>query len=121
VTQEYGVAAARHLSDRGGEAQARCFLGRAQIRLGAFAEVGANLADAVKPAHQLGLSSVEAKAHIDLWRALKHQGQGRDAFKHAEQSLRLYRADGNRWGEAIALPPDDEHVKATALCIRPIS
>ncbi len=103
VTQESAVAAARHLSDRAGEARARCFLGRAQIRLGDFAEAGANLADAIKLAQQLGLSSVEAKAHIDLWRALKHQGHGRDAFKHAEQSLRLYRADGNRWGEAIAL------------------
>jgi DNA-binding SARP family transcriptional activator len=103
ATQNSAATAARHVGDQAGEALIRCFLGRAQIRLGAYAEASANLAESINLSQQTGNQSIEARAHIDLWRALKFQGQGRDAFVHAEQSLRLYRAAGNRWGEAIAL------------------
>jgi tetratricopeptide (TPR) repeat protein len=40
---------------------------------------------------------------MDLGRLTELQGRSLDALGHAEQSLRLYRAAGNRFGEADAL------------------
>jgi tetratricopeptide (TPR) repeat protein len=54
-------------------------------------------------ARQAGSLALQARVHMDLGRLTELQGRSLDALGHAEQSLRLYRAAGNRFGEADAL------------------
>jgi tetratricopeptide (TPR) repeat protein len=103
ATQESALAAARGLGDRAGQFQAARFLGRAQMLLGAHAEAGANLAEALELGRELGSSILQARVHVDLAVAFERQGRRRDGLGHAEQALRLFRAAGHRWGEALAI------------------
>jgi DNA-binding SARP family transcriptional activator len=103
ATQESALAAARRLGDRAGQAQARRFLGRAQMRLGAYAEAGAHLAEAAELGRQLGSSILQARVHLDLVQVFEGQGRTGDGLTHAGLALRLFRAAGHRWGEARAL------------------
>ena len=103
TTQEAALAAARHLGDRAGQAQAHHYLGQVKMRLGAYAEASTHFAEALEVGRQLGSSTTQARAHIDLGHVFELQGRSRSALSHADQSLRLYRAAGHRPGEADAL------------------
>jgi DNA-binding SARP family transcriptional activator/tetratricopeptide (TPR) repeat protein/DNA-binding XRE family transcriptional regulator len=103
ATQESALAAAWHLGDRAGQAQAHHYIGQARIRLGAYAEAGTQLTAALELGRQLGSTITEARAHLDLGRTFELQGRSGDALGHAEQALQLYRATGHRPGEANAL------------------
>ena len=103
ATQRSALAAARYTGDQTGQAQAHSFLGRAQLRLGAYDEASRHLTAALELGRLLGSGAFQARVHLEIGQALELQGSMRDALGHAEQSLRLYQAAGHRWGEAIAL------------------
>ena len=103
ATQQSALAAARDLDDQPGQAQAHRHLGRAQMRLGAYADASAHLAEALDLGRQLGSDTLQARVHLDLAWAFELQGRSRDALGDAQQSLRLHSAAGYRPGEADAL------------------
>jgi DNA-binding SARP family transcriptional activator len=103
ATQQSALAAARDLDDQVGQAQAHRHLGRAQMRLGAYADASAHLAEALDLGRQLGSDTLQARVHLDLAWAFELQGRSRHALGHAQQSLRLHRVAGHRPGEADAL------------------
>jgi DNA-binding SARP family transcriptional activator/tetratricopeptide (TPR) repeat protein len=102
-TQKCALAAARDLGDQLGQAQAHRHLGRAQIRLGAYADACAHLAEALNLGRQLGNGALQARVHLDLAWVFEVQDRHQDALRHAEQSLGLHRSGGYLPGEADAL------------------
>jgi tetratricopeptide (TPR) repeat protein len=103
AAQQTALEAARRAGDRVGQAEAHRYLAQAQIRLGAYADAAAHLAEVIAISQEVGRTTIEARAHIDLVRALEMQGRYSEGLRHAEQSLQLYRLAGHRSGEASAL------------------
>ncbi len=103
VTQRAALAAASWTQDRPAQAEAHHSLGRAHMRMGAFAQSRAHVTAALELGQQLGNGLVQARAQYNLSRICELQGSTHDALSHAEQALRLYRAARNRSGEANAL------------------
>jgi DNA-binding SARP family transcriptional activator/tetratricopeptide (TPR) repeat protein len=103
VTQGAALAAASWAQDRAAQAEAHHYLGRAHMRMGAFAESRAHVTAVLELGQQLGNGLLQARAQYNLSRICELQGSTHDALSHAEQALRLYRAARNRSGEANAL------------------
>jgi tetratricopeptide (TPR) repeat protein/transcriptional regulator with XRE-family HTH domain len=101
--EQSALAAARHLGDLTGQAQAHHHLGRVQAFRGFFAEAEAHLTVALELGQQLGSGLVQARVHHTLGWIVEKQGRIRDGLRHSEQAVCLFRAAGHRQGEAGAL------------------
>ena len=101
--QRIALAAARRAGDRAGQAHASFDLGRASLRLGAYAAARAHLRAALSTFGALGDRGGQARSHIELGRTFRAQGDLTRALDHARQALMLAEAAGNRmvWAGAL--------------------
>jgi DNA-binding SARP family transcriptional activator/DNA-binding XRE family transcriptional regulator len=103
ATQRTGLAAARHLGDRNGQAWAHRGIASALTELGDYRDAHAQLRQAMILRRRLGDRAGQAQLFGDLSHLHQRQGWLRRALRTAQQALSMYRELGDRWGEAIAL------------------
>jgi tetratricopeptide (TPR) repeat protein len=102
-TQQVARLTTSRTADREGLAQSHRGLGRAYIRVGRFAEAGAEFAAALRCFGQLGDPSGQAHVHLDLTWLCDSQERYAEAAHHGERALDLFRAIGNPHKEAYSL------------------
>jgi tetratricopeptide (TPR) repeat protein len=102
-SQETGLAAARRLGDRRGQANAHRSLGRALAWLRRYDDGHAHLTRAFTLFGELGVPADQANTQLGISWLLDQQGRHREALDHDERARELYAAAGHRSGEAIAL------------------
>ena len=103
ATQQTGLAAARRLGDRAGEARCCRGLGCAYSRMGRDQDAHAHLSQALGLFCRAGDRIGEARTHQDLSWLFDRQGRPDQALHHDRLALRLYRQEGHRAGQANAL------------------
>jgi DNA-binding SARP family transcriptional activator len=104
ITQSTALAAGRRLGDKGAQASAHTFLGRARRRIGCYDDARSSFQRALRLFRQVGDHVGQAGTHQDMAQLYAQQGHYRDALGHVTQALDLYRAAGRRsGGQAEAL------------------
>jgi tetratricopeptide (TPR) repeat protein len=108
--QQTAFAVATKLRDLAGQVLARQHLGLLSSRLGQHANADLYLHEATELAKDLDGSSLRALLGLTLSHVLQSQHRTLEALIHAAQSLRLYRAAGDRRGEMHALDAISWHL-----------
>lgn len=103
ATQHAALDAAQRLDDRPGVAAAHSELGRANARMGRYAEADRLLHRAVALFEDLGDPLGQAHCHNNLILVHERRRDFHRALGQATRALRMYRAAGNPVGEARAL------------------
>ncbi|MEP7022555.1 MAG: helix-turn-helix domain-containing protein [Actinomycetota bacterium] len=102
-TQQIAVAAAGRLGNRAAEGRALRLLANAQVQLGDLGQADQHFHAALRLCAARQDDTGQANAHLNLAVLRERQERFGDANDHALRALELYRRDGHRVGEGIAL------------------
>ena len=103
VIHTHGLAAARAVGDRGGQATALSNLSQIDLHYGEGQQAAGRLRQALALFRAAGDRAGEARVLNNLATVEAQQGRYRQAGQHHQQALRLYLAAGHQTGAARAL------------------
>jgi tetratricopeptide (TPR) repeat protein/transcriptional regulator with XRE-family HTH domain len=96
ATQQIALAAAQRLGDQHAQGEARRGVASAQIELGRYDDALGHLTQALRLREETADLRGQARIHLDIARALGHQGRHREAISRGRRAVRLSRAAGSR-------------------------
>ncbi len=103
ATHRIGLAAARHIHDRRGEAWTLGALGMPYLDLGRYEEASDNFQHALSLSREIGSQWGEAMALVGLGASCFYRGRYEEAFDHSQHALLICQEIDDPWSRTFAL------------------